>query len=181
MVYIVVALRVEANIFIKMLNLEKLSSKPFSIYKNQKMLIIVSGIGSINSSIATSYLLSNHPTPKKIINFGIAASGSNIKIGEIKRVKKIVDLCSNKIYHLSCGDASISTSQKEIDNPNRIKTDLADMESSGFYLAAKRFIDERKIEIYKIVSDHFEPNLVDKNSIELLVNGNFEKIYKVLL
>jgi purine-nucleoside phosphorylase len=181
MIYVVVALMAEANVLIDRLNLQKSSSKPFSIYKNQNILILVSGIGSINSSIATSYLLSKHHTPKKIINFGIAGSHSNIKVGELKRVKKIVDLCSNKIYHLHCGEVSISTNPKEIDNPNKIKTDLADMESSGFYLAAKKFIDERKIEIYKIASDHFEPNLVDRIGVELLVKENFEKIYKVLL
>lgn len=181
MIYIVVALMAEASVLIDMLDLKQSSSKPFPIYKNQNILIILSGIGSINSSIATSYLLFKHPAPKKIINFGIAGSHSNIEVGELKRVKKIVDLCSNKIYHLHCGEVSISTSQKEIDSSNRIKTDLADMESSGFYLAAKKFIDERRIEIYKIVSDHFEPNLVDRSAVEMLVKKNFEKISKVLI
>ncbi|RUM67087.1 MAG: hypothetical protein DSZ06_02010 [Sulfurospirillum sp.] len=181
MIYVVVALMAEASFLIDKFSLKKSVSKPFAIYKNYDILMIVSGVGTINSAIATSFLLSNHPAPKKIINFGIAGSNSHIKVGEIKRVKKIVDLCSNRVYHLHCGEASISTVPKEIDNPNKIKTDLVDMESSGFYLSAKKFIDENKIEIYKIVSDHFEPDSLDRKKIETLIKTNINKIAKVLV
>lgn len=181
MIYMVAALRVEVDSLISKLNLAKHSDSPFSIYKNSHLLIIISGVGSLNCAVATSYLLSRYTKPKKIINFGIAGSNTHTKIGEIKKINKIVDLCTNSVYHLERGDTSISTAPMKIDNKYILKSDLVDMESSGFYQAAKRFLSPKDIDIYKIASDYLEPLSVDKDGVKRLIESRIEEICKVVL
>jgi nucleoside phosphorylase len=105
LIYIITALKAEATPLIGHLNLEKIRSKPFEIYSNQNIILIISGIGNINIAIATTYLLSTFQTAKsdKIYNIGICGSKStNNDIGELYTIKKIVNQSTNKVYYFVC-------------------------------------------------------------------------------
>ncbi len=181
MIYVVTAFKAEAECLIDFFALKLKKKSPFSIYEAKDLKVIISGIGAYNSAIATSHLLSSYPSPKRIINFGIAASTKDGNIGDIYKIKKIIDKPSDKVYHLESGQASITTVAKAQDHKSSINSDLVDMESSGFYLSSKSFLELEKIEIYKIVSDFLDPKSIDKNSTKKLLSKNIDKIIKEII
>jgi len=68
---IVVAMTIEAEPLIEYYKLEKNNIKGFSYYVNHKIKIIISGVGVINSTLAT-YILLNDLNCTHIINYGVA-------------------------------------------------------------------------------------------------------------
>ncbi len=166
--YIVVALKAEANFIIDTLNLELIEKDPFLIYQNSSYSLVLSGIGSLNAAVATTYLLTKYP-PKEldsIVNFGSCGAVST-KVGTTAFIGKIVDRCNDSVYHLDStkkGRLSITTISQITTDKAQIKTDLVDMESSGFYLSAKRFFKIKDIEIIKTVTDNmaFDESIHDK-------------------
>ena len=153
---IVCAYLKEAKPLIKYFNLKKINDK-FSIYENEKISLIISNQGRLNSAIATTYLLSTRNI-SNIINFGIAGS-SEFEIGEIFLVNKI----NNKFFpdilishpfresEIVCFDEVVESGNYK----------FVDMESVGFFKAAIKFLKSHQIHLIKIVSDNlvcFQPN-----------------------
>jgi purine-nucleoside phosphorylase len=180
MLYIVVALKSEANILIKDLKLQKNLDENFPIFENDFIKLIISGIGSINSAIATTYLLNTYKASKedKAINIGICGAKDKDKIGKLFSVHKIIDTTTYKVYHLQKDENSlaISTYSKPLTNKSILKTPLVDMESSGFYLSCSKFIKKNNIMIKKIVSDNLEDDIRDRDFIDTLFNKHIKKI-----
>ena len=54
------------------------------------------------------------------------------------------------------------------------------MESFGFYDAIIHNPAIKKFHIFKIVSDHFEPNKVTKEKAKLLISNNIDKITELI-
>ncbi len=146
---IVCAYLKEAKPLIKYFDLKKINDK-FSIYENEKISLIISNQGRLNSAIATTYLLSTRKI-SNIINFGIAGS-SEFEIGEIFLVNKI----NNKFFpdilishpfresEIICFDEVVESGNYK----------LVDMESEGFFKAAIKFLKSHQIHLIKIVSDN---------------------------
>ncbi len=175
MVYIVVALKAEALVFIEHFNLNKIDDKRFLIYQNSDIKLIISKIGKINSAIATTYLLSIFKPAKndQIINIGLAGSNQKeINLGKIFEINKIVDFESSKVYHLKqnryLNRASITSYDKVVVKKSS-NTQLVDMESSGFYVASKNFFDDESITILKVVSDHLSDTILSTKKIKQLL------------
>ncbi len=180
MIYIVVALKAEALALIEKLSLSKEESREFDLYGNKNIKLIISKVGKINSAISTTLLLSKFP-PKsgdKIINIGIAGSINKADIGKLYWIEKIIDLCENKVFHLQtkASSAQISTSPTPITDQDKIKTPLVDMEASGFFQAAKRFMQKDNIIILKIISDNLSTKELSTKEIKDLFIKHIEKI-----
>ncbi len=184
MKYIVVALKAEANFIIDTLKLELVEKDPFLIYRNDSYSLVLSGIGSLNSAVATTYLLSKYP-PKEgdsIVNFGSCGAVST-KVGTTAFIGKIVDLCNDIVYHLDSTKRkrlSITTLPQITTDKSRIKTDLVDMESSGFYLSSKRFFKTKDIEIIKVVTDHMEFDESINNKIVEVIESVSSKALEMI-
>jgi nucleoside phosphorylase len=188
LIYIITALKAEATPLIGHLKLEKIRSKPFEIYSNQNIILIISGIGNINIAIATTYLLSTFQTAKsdKIYNIGICGSKStNNDIGELYTIKKIVNQSTNKVVHITNNsdtrEESITTTPIAQNSSHKIKTNLVDMESFGFYSSAKLFLPKESIMIIKIVSDKVDDTILGKNIIYSLLENKIEEIKSLML
>ena len=146
---IVCAYLKEAKPLIEYFGLKKINEK-FLIYENEKITLIISGQGKLNSAIATTFLLSTRNI-SHIINFGIAGS-SEYKIGEIFLINKINDkyfpdiLVSHKFKEseISCFDEVVTGGNYK----------LVDMESEGFFKAAIKFLKSHQIHLIKVVSDN---------------------------
>jgi len=153
---IVSAFYKEVAPIIKHYKLKKINS-PFDIFKNDEIIVIISGIGKINSAIATTYLLNNYDIDF-IINFGIAGSKS-FKIGEIFLINKInKNLYPDILYSHPFNESEIICSDEVVTDGN---FKLVDMESEGFFKASTKFLPLENIFILKIVSDNlvcFRPN-----------------------
>ena len=168
---IVCAYLKEAKSLIKYFDLKKINDK-FSIYENEKISLIISNQGRLNSAIATTYLLSTRNI-SNIINFGIAGS-SEFEIGEIFLINKI----NNKFFP----DILISHPfrESEIICFDEVVTGgnykLVDMESEGFFKAAIKFLKSHQIHLIKVVSDNLVCFRPSDEFMKNLISPHLENI-----
>ena len=168
---IVCAYLKEAKPLIKYFNLKKSNDK-FQIYENEKISLIISDRGAINSAIATTYLLSTRNL-SNIINFGIAGS-SKYRIGEIFLVNKINDnLFPDILISHPFRESEIKCFDKVVTEGNY---KLVDMESEGFFKASIKFLKAHQIHLIKIVSDNLVCFRPSDDFMNELITPHLEKI-----
>jgi len=152
MIYIICALKCEAQAFVDKYKLNK--SK-----KNENITVVVSGVGKQNMQDATFHVVTEMQDDDTILNVGICAADESFEIGEL------VDASEHK---LTCVDIEVSQSG--------IYT-LVDMESDGFLKATKGV---KNSYIFKIVSDHFKPKSITKEFTKSLVFNAIDDINRLL-
>jgi len=191
MFYIISAMGIEAQSIIKYLNLKKTQGKPFETYQNEKINLVISGVGKINAAGATSYLLKdtlkglNHSD--YAINLGISGSlNDKFNVGDLALANKVVDYERKRNYY---SDILVKHSLKEgsiqsIDTLNlayEFEEDLVDMESSAFFQIASKFLSVHQIYVLKVVSDKVSKNQpverLSKKHIDELIQGRLEEIF----
>jgi len=156
---------------IKHYNLKKENS-PFEIFKNDEIIVIISGIGKLNSAIATTYILSNYDIDF-CINFGIAGS-SKFEVGEIFLINKInKNLYPDILYAHPFKETYIECFDEIKTNGN---FNLVDMESEGFFKSATKFMPLENIFIIKIVSDNLVCFRPDNNFMDNLISPHLQNI-----
>jgi purine-nucleoside phosphorylase len=171
-----VALKIEAKPIIDQMLLTKSSDKVFSIYENSSTKLIITGMGSINSSIATTYLLTKYSAKRddQIVNIGICGCSFNANIGDKFHIDKII--YHNKVELLNKKDGiphkKITTFDRPQNSKSCAKNSLIDMEAYGFFKASKIFIDKENITIKKVVSDFVSNQNLPKETIYRLINDN---------
>ena len=163
---IVMALRVESEVILKLYNLkpQNFKEKKYKVYNNKKLNIwlILSGIGNQNSALATKYLYEVSPKLEANIWINIGMAGSNdLAIGSIFNVQKIsYENIYNKLnFYTSALFNNIIPSGElvSVDKVERkfpAKGKVYDMEGYGFIKTAEKFCDRELIYIIKIVSDN---------------------------
>ncbi|NPA12233.1 MAG: 5'-methylthioadenosine/S-adenosylhomocysteine nucleosidase [Epsilonproteobacteria bacterium] len=157
MLNIITALKTEANEIIKYFKLKHQNG----IYQNEKINLIITGSGKIKCAINTALLLQKYP--HKSINFGIAGS-NKYEVGNGFFIEKIVDEDSSFEYYPDFFKQPSGTVHTVSKIGNYFE--LVDMESSGFFEAAYKFLSVEEIILYKIVSD--TPSKKPKNIQELI-------------
>ena len=148
MIYIVVALKAEAQAFVDKFKLKN--------FKNENLSLSISGIGVENMTNATCKIVSNMKNNDIILNVGICGASKNYAIGQLIDAREKT---------LTCVDYEVKEN----------KFDIVDMESLGFIQATK---DIKNSYIFKIVSDHFEPHKVTKDKAKKLIFQNIDEIMK---
>ena len=145
MLNIVTALSIEAKPIIEYF---KLKSKE-DIYQNDKINLIVTGSGKIKSAINTALLISKYPY--KTLNIGIAGS-NKYELSEGFFINKITDIDTGFDYYPDF----FKEPSSNIVCVSKVQNyyTLTDMESSGFFEAAYKFLSVENIILYKIVSDN---------------------------
>ena len=183
MIYITSALVAESSFIIDDFQLKKSDDTHFCIYENAKIKLIISGIGKINAAVASTYLLQKYQATKedKVFNIGTCTSTkSTHPIGEVHQIKKLIDLATNQVYHLPHEGSTLTCVDKALEGNTGIKSPLADMESVGFYLAAKRFIKNEHIMIVKVISDEMESKIPKSDDIKRLFSQHSKTIGALL-
>ncbi len=173
MTYIFTALKPEAQAFVDKYKLQKSRLNNFTIFSNSEILLIISGLGVKNMQDACSFILSNYPVlPTDIyINIGICASDKKYLIGELIEIGKI--RYENLLYTLN---ENINTTINCQDTQaTKSKYSLVDMESFGFY---KVLGEQKNSYIFKVVSDHFEPDKITKESSKKLIFNIVDDIFE---
>lgn len=167
MIYIMVALKAEAQAFVDKFKLKE--------YKNNKLCVTVSGIGKENMQKATCQVLKKFSDDDKILNVGICGASEEFEIGELLDICVTTQSVGTREAVLAptlCVGA-LTCVDKEISDKKRY--DIVDMESAGFLQATK---DIKNRYIFKVVSDHFEPEKVTKDSAKKLI---FDKIDEIMM
>lgn len=87
---IVMATVLEADPFIKRLSLRQSEKEPFAVYENNRIRVIISGIGKANAAMACTYLIMKFH-PSGVFNLGAAgATGPNL-LGECYHIAKVIE------------------------------------------------------------------------------------------
>ena len=187
MKFIVCALKIEADPLIKFYNLKKSNDKYFNIFENERMTLIISGVGKINVAAAVSYMLKDKKINYEdvIINIGICGSlNEKIKISDIVYCSKILDNDSDienftDLTVKNFFDEGTILTVSKILKKEEIKygnIDFVDMEASAFYQVASKFFKNHQIKVVKIVSDYLNVESLNKDFVFDLINKNIEKI-----
>ncbi|PHS56718.1 MAG: hypothetical protein COB17_08405 [Sulfurimonas sp.] len=173
MIYIHTALKSEAQAIVDKYKLIKNKINKFTIFTNENIVLIISGIGVSNAKEATNKLMNyfNINENDIILNIGICAADDIYKVGELIEISSIsyynktIQVNEFNKKHIVCLDTQCANNKYEI----------VDMESYGFCEAAKNL---KNIRIYKVVSDNFEPNIVTKINTKILIFDVIEDIIK---
>jgi adenosylhomocysteine nucleosidase len=168
---LIMATMVEAKPFVSGMSLEPVSKKPFLIFKNAKMILVICGIGKANAAMATAYCCTKFK-PDTVFNIGAAGALTKLKNnGEIYHINKIIehdrlDLKSDKpfIHNPSIIKgfkyATLSTSDIAAINIKQRKSvstfggELVDMEGASIVQTCKKF--KTPCYLFKYVSDTLE-------------------------
>lgn len=182
---IVTALHAEASPLIDYFNLKKdIAFKKFEIFSNNRISVIVSGIGKIKSAVATTYFL-GQVDPVCVINFGICGTPKpDYKIGDLVVVNKITDVSGRREFfpdmivkhHLREAHVTTFDTPVTMDMAVELNLDLVDMEASGFFQSASVFLPPDKIAVLKIVSDYLELEHVTREFVTELVQTKLSEI-----
>lgn len=136
----------------------------FKLFTNDKIILIVSGIGKENTINALNFIFENYKI-KKAFNIGIAGcSDSSIKIGTL--------FCTNRLL-FNINFASITTVDEPLDSDENLETLLVDMEAKYFNEICSKNIKD--IYIFKIVSDHLDLEIPKKSFVIELIKNSLEK------
>ncbi|MDD5372758.1 MAG: hypothetical protein PHO62_04970 [Sulfurimonas sp.] len=173
MLYIVIALKSEAQAFVDKYKPTKAKCGDFTLFEGNRLKLIVSGIGIDNARNATVAMIEHFKPQKRdiFINIGICGANKKHKIGKLLKIgsiiyedkKYIID--EDILNTLTCKESEVSQDLYEI----------ADMESFGFFTATKEFKNRY---IYKVVSDHFEPSKVTKEGSKKLIFSVIDEIMR---
>lgn len=148
MIYILTALKSEAQAVVDKYKLAKDK-------KNDELSLFISGIGVQNMFTTTKMVRELMNEDDIIVNIGICGASKEYKIGQLVDGFKEC---------LTCVDYKISQDEGYA---------LVDMESSGFIEATEGL---QKRYIFKVVSDHFEPERVTKEGTKALIFNHIDEI-----
>ncbi len=181
---IVVAMKREALPLINYWNL-KINSKKFYSNKKKRINLIISGIGKKKSEKATIYLAEKTNENSFFLNIGIAGH-KDFKLGEIVLVSKVTD---NKTKYNWYPSLLWKTKIKK--NPlitvrfpkiRYLTKQLYDMEASGFFKAARKFVGPEMVQSIKIISDNKKSSIlnISSNKIENWIKSKIITIDKLI-
>jgi len=177
MTYIVTALKPEAQAFVDFYKLKKSKLGNFSSFSNESMHLVVSGLGVINARLATQTLIKHFDISDDDIylNIGICGASSSYVIGSLLEIGVIV--YKKQSYKFKEKKRNIVCLDKEA---NDAMYDIVDMESYGFYEAVIHSPAIKNFYIFKVVSDHFEPQTITKDKTKSLIFNVINDINKIL-
>ena len=160
MLYVICALKPEAQAFVDKYKLGKLK-------KNDEITVVISGVGVENMFNATKKVVDIMNNSDNILNVGICGANYNFSIGELLDVCIPAQSVGTRGF-LTCRDSEVSTCGDY---------ELVDMESTGF-INATLHVENRYM--FKVVSDHFEPHKVTKEKTKSLVFNVIDDINKLI-
>jgi len=177
MLYIVTALKPEAQAFVDRYKLVKSKLGNFSVFSNEQMMLIVSGVGVINSAQATQTFINHYDITDDDIylNVGICGASKSYEIGELIHIGEVSYEHHKK--QLPSGERAIRCLDTEARDE---KYEIVDMESYGFYDAVIHSPAIKNFYILKVVSDHFEPHKVTKDSTKSLLFNVIDDINLII-
>lgn len=171
MLFVVTALKSEAQAFVDRYRLQKAKCGRFGMFENESIKVIVSGVGVFNAQEATKTLIDVFKPSMNdyIINIGICGADKRHHIGKLLKIGTIV--YDDAEYELDClAPCTITCKEHEV---SLHLYEIVDMESFGFYRATNGFCNRT---VYKVVSDHFEPQSVTKEGTKKLISHVIDEI-----
>ena len=182
MIYIITALDAEARALVDHYRLKRDSALPYTLYKNEQMVLLVSGMGKTNPLMSVSALLGwRIPEDTDIlINIGICGAPATYAIGEALLIHQIRDGDRRYYPDILYTHPLRESSLRCVDEAQSALYDSpVDMESGAIFQAASRFFKLHQMAFVKIVSDHFTPETVTKDGVIELIQANLNRVDEV--
>ncbi|MFO7153885.1 MAG: hypothetical protein DIU64_002850 [Caldicoprobacter oshimai] len=198
MIYIVTALPCEASPIVKRYDLKRDDAcRHFPLYRGDDMFLIVSGVGKMASAIATAYLIAQNVKRDEaggeeglaIINIGVCgALHQRYPIGTPLLIHKVIDHETGKQYFPDIliehpfEEGSIETHNDVVRREDvlsgrvELQADLVDMEASGFFQAASRFLAPHQIYVIKVVGDYLDVVDFDRQRVAQCISGALDAV-----
>jgi hypothetical protein len=179
MVYFICAFETEARALIDHYRLQKEPSRSYPLFFNERMIILVSGMGQENAKKATDYLLARYPHSHDdvLINLGTCAAKEKFPIGSLLFVQTLQNESESfELKNLNSTLEKVSCFSSEQTLKQASETDIAEMEAISIYKTASASFAPSKISILKVVSDHFKPFKIKKQFIIDLIKPHIKEI-----
>ena len=177
MIYIITALKPEAQAFVDYYKLTKSKLSSFTLFSNANIKLIVSGLGVSNARNATQTLINHFDITDDDIylNIGICGADKSYSIGTLIEIGTVVHQEQTYTHkkeksEITCLDTQATSEVAKI----------VDMESFGVYDAVIHSPAIKNFYIFKVVSDHFEPHLVTKDATKALVFNAINNINTII-
>ncbi|MFH1852299.1 MAG: hypothetical protein ABIA75_08145 [Candidatus Neomarinimicrobiota bacterium] len=182
------ALLCEARPLIDYYHLKKdFSYTKFDVFRNDRITLIVSGIGRLKATIAATHILDRRPENQDtvILNLGIAGSTRlDYGIGKAFLINKIIDTSTGRnyypdlLYRHNLPEIQIATFDKVVIGQDAAGdySGLVDMEAAGFAAAALTFLGPHQIALLKIISDHLKVDHLTADNVAELVRTELPTI-----
>ncbi len=182
MIYIVCAFSSEARVFIESYKLKLCQDLPYPFFRSKDVALVVCGLGRESAMIATAALLGHSKISSSdlLVNVGICASNKH-PIGTTLVANKLsyrgADRYSDILFSHSLEEVALTTT----DEAQSSQTDrVVDMESFGVFVASSRFLETHQLLFVKVVSDHFQPEIVEKKMVDRLMRQNITTILDLI-
>lgn len=148
MITVFIAMKQEAAPLIERLSLKHTPSPIVETYENERIRLIITGLGKINAASAAGFCLGRYGTDTHYINYGTAA-GSDTLLGKSFFAAQIIDESSGKEYFPDIADHSfphvclhtvdkpilISSSPESISTGESAEISISDTTETGSLLS----------------------------------------------
>lgn len=186
------ALAAEARPLIRYFKLRR-HDRPGDItsYRSEEIYLVISGSSKVKSAIATTWILSQTPEldDSVALNFGFCGCRDRtVPVGNLFLINRIRDVATGRTFYPDIlfrhdqKESSLSTYDRAVweDGPDGDPAALVDMEASGFFEAAARFLPPERIACAKLVSDHLEKGRLKVRGLEPLIEARIGDLEHVV-
>ena len=193
MVYYVCTEHCEAKPIIKIYNMKRnMGCRYFEYFESENARLIISGNRKINAAAAIVYMLSQSSIKNCDIAVNFSFGGSfKRNTGDLILGDKIIDMDAAKTFY---PDVLVKNEFIEgivetysIPPVQETSADAIDMEASGFFEAASKFLSPNQIQVIKLITskgvkktgDNYEDFNVDNVNKIISYVDNMQDLYKV--
>ena len=167
----VFATEAEAKPFVEALALTKQCAKPFGFYSDDadldeaKHILVISGMGALNASMAAAWLAGMSERSCVWINFGIGGTADKA-VGALCLIHSVSGPLLERTFYPTIiikskwSRAGLESQAQPSDAYNEL---VFDMEASGFVCAAQRFVSKEYVHVIKVISDNAKQPLAGFN------------------
>lgn len=188
MIYVAAALTAEAKPLITYFKLKRDNEiKKYQVFKNEEIILIITGSGMMQGAIGTTYVLSSLNIREEdiFVNLGICGAVKEIfQVGDIVLCNKITNNGNGKsfypdmLFRHKFKEGALESFFHVLDKSmeSEIKGELVDMEGAGIYEAASLFFSQHQINIIKIVSDYLDTTGITAEKVTHIVESGILSI-----
>ena len=188
MIYVAAALTAEAKPLITYFKLKRDNEiKKYQVFKNEEIILIITGSGMMQGAIGTTYLLSSLNIREEdiFVNLGICGAVKEIfQVGDIVLCNKITNNGNGKsfypdmLFRHKFKEGTLESFFHVVDKSmeSEIKGELVDIEGAGIYEAASLFFSQHQINIIKIVSDYLDTTGITVEKVTHIVESGILSI-----